>query len=335
MSLTPTTLVVMVNYRSGPLAINCLSSLHAEVQANSGTTVVVVDNASGDGSADLIAEHIQTAGWGGWAQLVRSELNGGFSYGNNVAIRPSLAAEHPADFYWLVNPDTLVRPGALAALTDFMTQHPQAGIVGSSLEDAEGALWPWAFRFPTLLSEFDSALRLGVVSQLLSEHRLVRPMGPQPEQVDWLPGASMMIRRAVFADVGLMDESYFLYFEETDFCLQAQRAGWQCWYVPKSRIMHIAGQSTGVTHKTDRPKRLPAYWFESRRRYFVKNHGRWYAGLTDVFWMIAFATWRVRRVLQRKPDTDPPQQLSDFFKHSALWHARIEVGALAGGARRS
>ncbi len=335
MKFTPTTLIVIVNYRSGQLTINCLNSLHGEVQSNPGTTVVVVDNASGDGSAEVIAEHIQASGWGGWAQLVRSGLNGGFSYGNNVAIRPSFCTAHPADFYWLVNPDTLVRPGALVALLEFMAQHPQAGIAGSSLEDADGVLWPWAFRFPTFLSEFDSGLRLGIVSQLLSKHRLVRPMGAQPERVDWLPGASMMIRREVFASVGLMDESYFLYFEETDFCLQARRALWDCWYVPKSRIMHIAGQSTGVTHKTDRPNRLPAYWFESRRRYFVKNHGRLYAVLTDVFWMMAFSTWRVRRVLQRKPDTDPPQQLSDFLKHSALWQARIEVGVHACGARRS
>lgn len=325
---TPTTLITIVNYRSGALVVNCLNSLRGEVQANPGTQVVVVDNASGDGSADLIAEHISQSGWGEWARLVRSDLNGGFSYGNNVAIRPSFYSAHPADFYWLVNPDTLVRPGALRALTDFMVQHPRVGITGSSLEDEDGELWPWTFRFPSLLSEFDSGLRLGVVSKLLSKHVLARQMGAVPERVDWLPGASMMVRREVFQAVGLMDESYFLYFEETDFCLQAQQAGWDCWYVPQSRVMHIAGQSTGVTTKTDRPKRLPTYWFESRRRFFVKNHGRLYAALTDIFWMMAFSLWRLRRVLQRKPDTDPPQHLIDFFRQSALWQSRIEVGVV-------
>ena len=157
-------------------------------------------------------------------------------------------------------------------------------------------------------------------------------MDDQPRQVDWLPGASMMIRQEVFRAIGLMDESYFLYFEETDFCLQARRAGWHCWYVPQSRVLHIAGQSTGVTAALERPRRLPAYWFESRRRYFIKNHGRGYAAAADVLWMLAFASWRVRRWLLRRPDPAPPWQLLDFFRHSALWNSRIEGGVL--GAHR-
>jgi N-acetylglucosaminyl-diphospho-decaprenol L-rhamnosyltransferase len=328
MSQAPSTLIVIVNYRSGGLVVDCLTSLLPEVQANPGTQVAVVDNCSGDGSADRIEAHIAQAGWGGWARLIRSELNGGFSYGNNVAIRPSFHSAHPADFYWLVNPDTQVRPGALRALTDFMAAHPRVGITGSSLEDEHGVPWPWAFRFPSIWSELDGGLRLGVVSKLLSRHALARQMGAEPEKIDWLPGASMMVRREVFQAIGLMDESYFLYYEETDFCLQARQAGWDCWYVPQSRVMHIAGQSTGVTVKTDRPKRLPAYWFESRRRYFVKNHGRLYAACADLLWMAAYSLWRLRRLVQRKPDTDPPRKLADFFRHSALWQSRIEVGVV-------
>ncbi|MES2890003.1 MAG: glycosyltransferase family 2 protein [Pseudomonadota bacterium] len=332
-SPSPTTLIVIVNYRSGRLVADCLQSLEPEVRANPGTQVVVVDNCSGDGSADVIAQHIQTQQAAGWAELVRAELNGGFSYGNNVAIRPSFHSAAPADYYWLVNPDTMVRPGALRALLDFMTARPRVGITGSSLEDENGEPWPWAFRFPSVWSEIDGGLRLGVVSKLLSRWTLARKMGAEPEQVDWLPGASMMIRREVFQSVGLMDESYFLYYEETDFCRQARLAGWDCWYVPQSRVMHIAGQSTGVTVKTDRPKRLPAYWFESRRRYFVKNHGRLYAVVADLFWMGAYALWRLRRLIQRKPDTDPPKHLIDFFQHSALWKSRIDVGVVPPPAR--
>lgn len=324
---SPRTLISIVNYRSGGLVIDCLKSLEGEVLANPGTEVVVVDNHSGDDSAERIDAHIRAAGYG-WARLVRSELNGGFSYGNNMAIRPSLLSAEPADYYWLVNPDTMVRPGALRALTDFMAARPRVGIAGSSLEDDNGELWPWAFRFPSLWSELDGGLRLGVVTRLLQRHALARRMGPEPEQIDWLPGASMMIRREVFQAIGLMDESYFLYYEETDFCRQARQAGWACWYVPQSRVMHIAGQSTGVTAKTDRPKRLPAYWFESRRRYFIKNHGRLYAACTDVLWMAGYALWRLRRLVQRKPDTDPPHKLADFCRHSALWQSHIEVGVV-------
>lgn len=325
---TPSTLIVIVNYRTGDLVIECLKSLEPEVTSHPSAQVVVVDNCSGDGSAQRISQHIEQAQWGSWAKLIRSGTNGGFSYGNNLAIRPALHSAHPPDCYWLVNPDTAVRAGSLRSLTDFLRDLPGVGIVGSSLEDESGELWPWAFRFPSLLSELDGALRLGFVSQWLSRWSLARRMGPLPERVDWLPGASMMIRREVFQSIGLMDESYFLYYEETDFCFQARQSGWDCWYVPHSRVMHIAGQSTGVTVKTDRPQRLPGYWFESRRRYFIKNHGRLYAALTDVVWMLAFSSWRLRRLIQRRPDTDPPWHLLDFFKHSALWQARTEGGAV-------
>jgi GT2 family glycosyltransferase len=128
----------------------------------------------------------------------------------------------------------------------------------------------------------------------------------------------MMIRREVFETIGLMDEEYFLYYEETDFCLRAQQANWPCWYVPTSRVMHIAGQSTGVTDRTAPPKRRPQYVFDSRYRYYVKNHGLAYAVLADLVWTAAFASWRVRRRLQKKPDLDPPALMLDTLRNSAL-----------------
>lgn len=127
-----------------------------------------------------------------------------------------------------------------------------------------------------------------------------------------------MIRRPVFESIGLMDEEYFLYYEETDFCLQAKRAGWSCWYVPDSKVMHIAGQSTGVTDREGPPKRRPQYVFDSRRRYFVKNHGWLYAALADLAWSIGFGLWRLRRLVQRKPDTDPPYLLVDSLRNSVF-----------------
>ena len=131
----------------------------------------------------------------------------------------------------------------------------------------------------------------------------------------------MMIRREVFESIGLMDEEYFLYYEETDFCLQAKRAGWSCWYVPDSRVMHIAGQSTGVTDRNAAPKRLPQYLFDSRRRYFVKNHGFVYAVCTDLVWSLGYTAWSIRRVIQRKPDTDPPYFLADYLRNNVLFKA--------------
>ena len=128
----------------------------------------------------------------------------------------------------------------------------------------------------------------------------------------------MIVRREVLATAGLMDEAYFLYYEEVDFCWQAQRAGWSCWYVPESRVVHLVGQSSGVTNTKTIPKRLPQYWFDSRRRYFRKNYGWFYTAVTDLVWLLSFGLWRCRRVLQRKPDRDPPYLWRDFWSNSIL-----------------
>jgi GT2 family glycosyltransferase len=319
----PTTLVAIVNYRTGKLVVDCLRSLEPEMQTLPGSRVLVVDNNSPDDSADVIAAAIEDNGWSTFASLHRSPVNGGFSFGNNVAVRPALQTATPPTYYWLLNPDTRIYPGALRELMKFMDAHPRAGISGSGLEGEDGVRWPFAFRFPSFWSELDSGLRLGPVTALLKKHVVAQRMGDDAEAVDWLPGASMLVRREVFEQIGMMDEGYFLYFEETDFCLQARRAGWENWYVPQSRVMHISGQSTGVTGKQAERRRLPKYWFDSRRRYFTKNHGWLYAAGTDLAWMLGFMAWRVRRLIQRKPDSDPPHMLADFATNSALLHAGL------------
>ena len=138
------------------------------------------------------------------------------------------------------------------------------------------------------------------------------------QPTDWVAGACMLIRREVFDTIGLMDETYFLYYEEVDFCLQAQRHGWPCWYVPSSRIMHIGGQSTGQTERFRRPPRTPKYWFTARRHYFRKNFGLLGLIAADLAFGVSFATWRLRRWVFRKPDVDPPHHLGDFWKNSVF-----------------
>lgn len=318
-TLSRSLLIVIVNYRTANLVIDCLRSLVDEVQSVPGSRVIVVENHSQDGSAEKLHAAIELEGWGDWVTLMLSERNGGYAYGNNLAIRPALASSNPPDYVMLLNPDTQVRPGSLRTLLEYMEEHPQVGIAGSGIEEQDGTLWSFAFRFPSILSELDAGLRLGFASKLLSKWLVAQPMGDTPQPIDWVPGASMMIRRQVFESIGLMDEGYFLYYEETDFCLQAKRAGWPCWYVPQSRVMHISGQSTGVTGKQDTPKRWPQYLFDSRRRYFVKNHGWLYAVLADAAWLSGFMIWQVRRRIQRKPDFHSPEMLSDFLRNSVFF----------------
>jgi N-acetylglucosaminyl-diphospho-decaprenol L-rhamnosyltransferase len=322
--------VAIVNYRTGPLVVECLRSLAGEVAAHPGSRVTVVDNCSGDDSGDVIASAIAREGWGNWAELRRAPVNGGFSYGNNQVVRPALASGHAPAFFWILNPDTRLEPGAMTELVDFLEAHPRVGIAGSSMRNGDGSLWPHAFRFPSIWSEMASGLRLSLVGRLLKNRVVLRTM-PQdaPSQVDWLPGASMLVRREVFETVGLMDEGYFLYFEETDFCLAAHRAGWETWYVPQSVITHIAGQSTGVTGEQALVKRRPQYWFDSRRRYWVKNHGRAYSAATDLVWALAYSTSRLRSWLMRKPSGQPPHYCFDILRNSALFHSGLPTSTVA------
>ncbi len=311
-------IVVIVNYRTPGLTIDCLRSLVSEVRSLPGTRVVVTDNASGDGSVEQIDTAIATEGWGDWVSFMPLERNGGFAYGNNAAIRPVLESVNPPPYILLLNPDTIVRPGALQVLVDFMDKHPDVGIAGSRLEDPDGTPQQSAFRFHTAISELEQGWRLGIVSKLLAKWGIAPPVPEETCQTDWVAGASMIVRREVFEAVGLMDEEYFMYYEEMDFCLQANKSGWSCWYVPQSRVVHLVGQSSGVTDSKRPPKRLPQYWFDSRQRYFLKNYGWMYTALADIFWASGFAFWRLRRGFQRKPDADPPQFLRDFLRNSVF-----------------
>jgi GT2 family glycosyltransferase len=306
-------LVVIVNYRTPGLVIDCLASLAPEVAAVGETRVTVVDSASGDDSLERLGAAVATHDWQ-WVTLIAARKNGGFARGNNLAIAPALLAEHPPDFVWLLNPDTVVRPGALTALVDRMGKQPDAGIVGSRLEDPDGERQDASFRFFSLLGELDIGLQLGVARRLLGPWVVVRPQSERAEATDWVSGASLMVRRRVLEEVGLLDERYFLFFEEADLCLHARRAGWTVWHEPASRVVHLEGQSTGWSPEI-RPQPRPGYWYDSRRRYFEKNHGRGYAAAADLSLAVGVALWRLRMALQGRPHDSRPRLVRDLLRH--------------------
>jgi N-acetylglucosaminyl-diphospho-decaprenol L-rhamnosyltransferase len=310
--------IVIVNYRTAPLVLDCLSSLAQERQHYSDLKVTVVENASGDGSVEALQQGISAHQWQDWVHLEALSHNGGFGAGNNVVLRQVLSLASPPEYILLLNPDTRVLPGAIAPLIQFLEDHPQVGLVGSRLEDSDGTPQFSAFRFLSFWSELDQGLRLGPVSRLLKHQVVTLPLAEEPFHADWLAGASLMIRREVLESVGLFDEAYFLYFEEVDFCRRAKQAGWDCWYVPQSRVVHLVGQSTGVTDSKCQLQRRPQYWFDSRRRYFLKHHRWTYAASTDLAWMVGFSLWQLRRWIQGRPEIDPPHLLQDFFRNS-LW----------------
>jgi GT2 family glycosyltransferase len=284
---------------------------------------VIVDNDSG-GADSLrpflgdVLPHEEGSNWQEWVKLVVSERNGGFAYGNNVGFQEAFKDPDETDYFFLLNPDAEIRPDAVSALVEFLERHPQAGTAGSSLEMEDGTLWPYAFRFPNIVNEAVRPLALSAVERLVQQYIVLRRMGEVPDEVDWYPGAAMMIRAQVIRDLGGMDESYFLYFEETDFCMKVQNNGWSNWYVPTSRVMHIAGQSTGVTGESGKNKRLPSYWYDSRRRYYQKNFGLRYAMATDTLALIGQTIGGLRQLMSGKLERPLGQQLVDFYRGSSL-----------------
>lgn len=309
-------LTVIVNYRSAPLSVACLHSLVAERSLVPGLEVVVVDNDSGDGSAAALQTAVAEHGWGDWVTVRPMPKNGGFAYGVNAGVLPGLQSDAPPDAFWLLNPDTYVRPRALAALVEHLLAHPEASMVGSRLEDPDGTPQHSRFRFPNLANTLADGLRMGFFGRLIGDKVTCPPFTTTPHEIDWLSGASMLVRREVFERTGPFDEQYFLYFEELDFFRRARALGYRSFYVPDSRVVHLVGQTTGVTVRDRRPTRRPRYWFESRNHYLRKFHGRLYKLAMDLMFVAGHLVHHAFRLVRRRPNEDAPHLLGDFIRHS-------------------
>ena len=310
--------IATINYRTPELTISCINSVLEDQKNLPEFKIYVIDNASPDDSIRLISDYISSNDLSAQVELIQSEINGGFAYGNNLVMRKILENDINPKYLWVLNPDTLVRPGAGRHLIDFLEANPKAAVAGSALENEAHERQTSAFRFPSPSSELISHLRLGVVDRLFPHKLVPMQIGDQKMKVDWVSGASFIIEVECLRSIGLMDEVYFLYYEEVDYFQSINRAGYEIWHVPESLVFHVMGASTGFVDHTQKQKRRPGYWFDSRRRYFIKNYGKSGALAADVLAIFSYASWRFRRVLQRKEDLDPPEFLRDLIKNSVL-----------------
>jgi N-acetylglucosaminyl-diphospho-decaprenol L-rhamnosyltransferase len=300
--------VVIVNYRTADLAIDCLRSIQAHGSGPWSLRTIVVDNNSLDGSAERMRAAIQAEGWA-WARVVALDTNGGYAAGNNAGIRVALVADTPPDYVVLLNPDTVVRPAAIERLIEFMERHPRAGIAGALLETAEGELQPSSHNAPSPLGELEVAARMGILSRAMARSRVTPPLRLETHECEWVSGACLVVRREVVENIGMLDEGFFLYFEEVDFCLRARSQGWTVHCVPAARVMHLEG---GATRIRDARQPRPAYWFESRRRFFVRYYGALGLALADVCWLVGRGSLAVRRALGlgRGGDLEDPRRFA-------------------------
>jgi len=248
--------VIIINWNTRELTRQCLDSLYNPLP-DLAVEVFVVDNASSDGSPQMIRENFSQV------CLIKNPQNVGFAAANNQAVRLGTGR-----YILLLNSDTIVRPGTIDRLVSFMEANPHAGAAGARLLNPDGSQQYSCSPAPTLSREIRRMFHLPGV----------RPDGyyemkdwdtSLPVRVDVLLGACLLLRRQVIEQVGLMDEGYFMYSEEVDLCYRIQEAGWQLYWVPQAEVIHYGGQSTRQASEE-----MFARLYESKVRYFRKHHGK-------------------------------------------------------------
>jgi N-acetylglucosaminyl-diphospho-decaprenol L-rhamnosyltransferase len=304
----PTVLTVLLNWRTAEMTLRAADAAERAMAGIAGA-IVVVDNDSGDGSFERMQAALRDRPR---FRVVQSGRNGGFGAGNNVGIRLGLPDGSRPDYVYILNSDAFPAPDAIRLLLDYLQSHPRVGLAGSYIHGPDGEAHVTCFRFPSIASEFEGAARSGPISRLLAKRSVSIGVPDATGPVDWLAGASMMMREAVVRTVGVFDETFFLYFEETDLCRRAAEAGWPTHFVRESRVEHIGSVSTGMKSW----KRVPDYWFDSRWYYFRKSGGTLRAVAATLAHLAGGLILRARRLVRPGIPPGPPHFLRDLVGHT-------------------
>jgi len=258
--------IVIVSYNTRDLTADCLTSVYCALEAERIEAMVcVVDNASHDGSAEMVHERFSRA------LLVASDENLGFARGTNVGLERLEALPTPPRYLLLLNPDTIVASDAFGHMLRFMDAHREVDVVGAQLAYGDGSFQHGAFHFPTLWMAFLDFWPLHhrlLDSRLNGRYSRRRYAVGEPFPIDHPLGAALMMRRAALARVGPLDTGYFMYCEEIDWCMRVKATGGGIYCVPQARVVHLEGQST----RQFREKMYIALW-RSRFRLFEKHYG--------------------------------------------------------------
>jgi N-acetylglucosaminyl-diphospho-decaprenol L-rhamnosyltransferase len=281
--------VVIVSFNTCELLRGCLESLRGCALP---LRIVVVENASRDGSAAMVRACFPEA------DLIALEQNIGFTAGTNIGLRRVLSSElkvlsedaknsqlktqnSKLDYVLLLNPDTVIQPGAIEALAAFLAEHRRVGAVGPRLLNVDGTVQPAAFRFPTLAMTLLDLFPPGEVLPGRLYGSWWHGRYPQercaedPFPIDHPLGACILARRAVIEQVGVLDERFFMYTEEIDWCYRIRQAGWSIWQVPHAQVTHVGGAATSQFRS-----RMLIVLYESRLRFFRKHYSarfiRWH-----------------------------------------------------------
>ena len=315
--------VVIVNYNTRESLRACLATVLHEAPAG----VIVVDNASTDGSVDMLRSEFP------WVAVQANETNCGYGAAANQAM-----ANCTTRYALLLNADTLLQPGALSALTDYLDQNPQAAIAGPRLTEGDGTLQASCYPFPTPFHTFLENSKSAVFLGRRIRQRL--PVIPsfylrtwahdRARVVPWIKGAALAVRREAFNSVGGFDESFFMYFEDADLCYRLKTAGWQIHFAPVTTVVHFGGAST-MQHRAEMDVQLLASTVEFYRRHAARFQ---LIPLILVVKWLMLAKW-FGAIIRRYLTQDPAKrcQIEDAITASRailLGHWRRQDSLLAG-----
>lgn len=291
-----------MNWNTRELLSDCLLSLQRTIDL-ARTQVIVVDNASSDGTAEMVRSRFP------WVELIASSTNLGFAAGNNLAFSAT-----EGRYVLFLNPDTQVNPGAIEEMTRYLDGRPEVGVVGTTLLNPDGSVQLSCHRFYSFwhtIKHNRLVDRIAGARELSSINR-----GSHPREVDWMTGACLMVRRSVLTSVGGFDPTFFVYGEEIDLQYRIKRAGWRVVYVPSSGVVHHGGQSA-------KQAGIAASLHDYRGRWiFLRKH---YGPLSAAAYLakavVALAVWTVywgaRAAIQHRPCAR--QQLGSYWR-LLRWH---------------
>lgn len=299
--------IVIVNYKTPNLVTDCLETLLPELEGVD-ARVFIVDNNSEDNSCSIINEWLAEHDTNKKVSLIQSNTNAGFSSGNNIGIKALKAR-----YYLLLNSDTLVRPGAIKSILGAANASPGAGLISPRLEWANEVSQESCFSFPGPVSEFCSAAQTGWIDRLLSNYIVALQVQSVATKPKWTSFACVLIRDEVFQQIGLMDERYFMFFEDVEYCHRARKAGWTIVNIPEARVVHLRGGSSPVKENTRQRKRLPRYYYESRALFYFQTYGWLGLTVTNLLWETGRLISKIRQILGRSDKAAIENQWLDIW----------------------
>ncbi len=268
MHSSPLVTISIISFNTKKLLLNCLASVYRAI-GHLPAEVIVVDNASTDGSADAVEQEFPQA------TLIRNETNLGFGSANNIAYNHS-----SSDYFVMINPDAELEPDALILAVAHMEKNRKAGLGGAHLSTPDGKWQPSARMFPSLLNRFLEISALADYHPSSSFFGRYNRTWAHPKKealVDWIPGAFSILRRSALDEELPFDPRFFLYSEEVDLCKRLKAAGYEIWYWPDIHVWHIGGESCkSISKNLSLGNQLVLWQLYSSFLYFRKHHGSLY-----------------------------------------------------------